>query len=448
MQKTAVDEIYDVAIVGGGLIGSSLALALSTLPLKIAVIEPYPQNSHEAPGFDTRAIALSWGTMRIFKSLGLSAEIEKIATEITKIHVSDKGHPGICRLKAEQFNVNAMGQVVELSDMGNIVQRALGKTQTTQYCPAVVTAMQGFDDYRQLTLAVKSASAADQNQQYLQQQTIDIKAKLVVAADGNCSGIRKMAALETSSKPYEQVAIITTLETQLPHNNVAFERFTTTGPVAFLPLSDNRISMVWMVDKTLSETLVGNNDAAFIEQLQEQFGFRLGKITRVGKRHSYPLNLVMAKKCYSERLVLIGNAAQSLHPIAGQGFNLGIRDVACLADCLRKAEDVGTLALLEQYQGWRLADRNTVISFTDSVARLFANPSALLTIPRNKALMLMNLIPALRTQVAEAAMGVRGKQSRLTRGLSLTTSPVMNRSEMTSSEIGNPEINNPEMDKA
>jgi 2-octaprenyl-6-methoxyphenol hydroxylase len=425
MQNIAADEIYDVAIVGGGMIGSSLALALSALPLKIVVIEPYPQNSDVAPGFDARAMALSWGTMRIFKSLGLSAEIEKISTAITKIHVSDKGHPGICRLSADQFNVSAMGQVVELKDMGQIVHRALDKTKTTQYCPAAVTAMQEFDEYRQLTLEVKSdcteskPDPKDASQQY---KTIEVKAKLVVAADGNSSVIREMAGLDTVEKPYDQVAIITTLETQLPANHVAFERFTKTGPVAFLPLSDNRISMVWMVDKAISEKLIEDNDTDFIEQLQQQFGFRLGKINRVGKRYSYPLVLVMAKKCFAKRLVLIGNAAQSLHPIAGQGFNLGIRDVACLADSLREADDVGSLDMLEEYQEWRMKDKNKVIGFTDSVARLFANPSKLLTIPRNKALILMNLVPQLRSHIAEAAMGVSGKQSRLVRGLPLTQS--------------------------
>jgi 2-octaprenyl-6-methoxyphenol hydroxylase len=184
--------------------------------------------------------------------------------------------------------------------------------------------------------------------------------------------------------------------------------------------------MVWMVDKTISEKLIQDDDRAFIEQLQQQFGFRLGSITRVGKRYGYPLNLVLAKKCYGKRLVLIGNAAQSLHPIAGQGFNLGLRDVACLADslvdCLRKGEDIGSLEMLEEYQSWRRADKNKVIGFTDSVARLFANPSKLLTIPRNKALILMNLVPQLRSHIAEAAMGVSGKQSRLVRGLPLSQS--------------------------
>lgn len=426
MQTVAVDEIYDVAIVGGGMIGSSLALALSTLSLKIAVIEPYPQNSDETPSFDARAIALSWGTMRIFKSLGLSTEIEKISTAITKIHVSDKGHPGICRLTAEQLNIKAMGQVVELKDMGQIVHLALGKTQASQYCPAAVTSMQEFDDYRQLTLDIKSNSTENGFEQH---KTIDIKAKLVVAADGNSSMIRKMAGIDTLEKPYAQVAIITTLETQLPPSNVAFERFTKTGPVAFLPLSDNRMSMVWMVDKSISEKLIQDEDAAFIEQLQQQFGFRLGKITRVGKRYAYPLVLVMAKKCYAKRLVLIGNAAQSLHPIAGQGFNLGLRDVACLADCLRKAKDVGSLELLEEYQEWRLEDKNKVIGFTDSIARLFANPSKLLTIPRNKALILMNLVPQLRSHIAEAAMGASGKQSRLVRGLPLIQYSCQSQSE-------------------
>jgi len=416
--KLTTDEgVYDVAIVGGGMIGSSLAIALSALALKVVVIEPYPQTSELAPGFDARAIALSWGSMRIFKSLVLDKLIEEIATPISSIHVSDKGHLGITRLKAKQLNVSALGQVVELADMGKILFKALAKTNTKQYCPAKVVEMQLQDGYRGLSIELDCLDSSTKS-------TLDLKAKLVVAADGNQSAIRAMAGIETTSKPYEQVAIISTLESQLAHNNVAFERFTESGPVAFLPLSSNRISMVWMVDKTVSEALLEVDEAEFISQLQRQFGYRLGRITRLGKRFSYPLNLVTANSCTQSRLVLLGNAAQSLHPIAGQGFNLGIRDIACLGDVLRKALleniDLGSAELLEEYVLSRSSDKSQVINFTDAAARLFANPSKLLSVPRNTALIMMNFIPELRSHLAEAAMGIGGRQSRLVRGLPLT----------------------------
>lgn len=406
------DTVFDVAIVGSGMVGSSLALALSKLPLKVALIDPYPQNSELAPAFDARAIALSWGSARIFKGLGIWSQLQPIATPINQIHISDRGHPGITRLDSEQFNVSAMGQVVELEDVGKLLHKALLETKTQQLCPAKVIAISHTDDYTKLELDAENKSTPK-----------SIKAKLVVAADGNQSVVRKMSGINIDERPYSQVAVISTIQTQLPHKNVAYERFTETGPVAFLPLSNNRISLVWMMDAEVAEQRINSSDSDFINHLQTQFGQRLGRITRVGKRYSYPLNLVQAKACIDKRLVIIGNAAQSLHPIAGQGFNLGLRDVATLSDILRRSclenIDPGMLSLLEDYQQWRKPDRKMVVEFTDTMARLFTNPATILTAPRNLMLMTMSGLPPMRRQLAEAAMGLTGKQPRLVRGLTL-----------------------------
>ena len=404
--------IFDVVIVGGGMVGSSLALALSSLPLKVAMIEPHPQNSYLAPGFDARAIALSWGSTRIFNALGIWPQLKSIATPIKNIHVSDKGHLGICRLEAKQMKVAAMGQVVELEDVGKVIHKALTETNTTLFCPAKVDSINAeADDYTTLTLSV---------QHNKEQQ---IKTRLVVAADGKESMVRQLSGIQIVDKAYDQVAIISTIKTQLPHNNVAYERFTETGPVAFLPLSNNRISLVWMMNSNLAKQLVTATDEQFISALQDQFGQRLGRIMQVGKRTIYPLNLVKAERCIDKRLVIIGNAAQSLHPIAGQGFNLGLRDVATLADILRtsciKGIDPGSTELLKDFEQWRQPDKQKVIEFTDVMARLFTNPALILSAPRNFILMAMNLMPQMRYQLAEAAMGLSGKQPRLVRGLSL-----------------------------
>ena len=411
-QSSSTPEIVDVAIVGGGMVGSSLALALSSLPLKVAIVDPYPQNSRSAPGFDARAIALSWGSTRIFNGLGIWPQLKSIATPIKKIHISDRGHFGIGRLNSKQFKVDAMGQVVELDDVGKILYRALTETDTRVICPAKVTAIDNNEDYSTLSLEMENRGSTQQ-----------LNARLVVAADGNHSAIRKMSGIKIEEKPYAQVAIISTIQTQLAHNNIAYERFTDNGPVAFLPLSDNRISLVWMMDSVAAKQLKSASDVEFIDKLQQQFGQRLGKIIRIGKRYLYPLNLVKASRCIDKRLVIIGNAAQSLHPIAGQGFNLGLRDVATLGDILRAAclenRDPGSFDLLEDYEQWRKPDRRKVIEFTDIMARLFANPSMLLSAPRNLMLMTMNLLPQMRSHLAEGAMGLSGKQPRLARGLSL-----------------------------
>ena len=353
---------------------------------------------------------------RIFNGLGLWSQLNPLATPIKNIHISDRGHPGITRLDAKQFNVAAMGYVLELEDAGKVIHKALADSKTKIYCPAKVTKISSGEDHANLTIE----SSIDKSTKTNEQQ---IRARLVIAADGNDSVVRTMTGVGSQAKPYTQTAIISTIQTQRAHQNVAYERFTDTGPLAFLPLSNNRTSIVWMVDTNAAEKIVSANDAIFINQLQSQFGQRLGRITRVGKRYAYPLSLVKADHCIDNRLVIIGNAAQSLHPIAGQGLNLGLRDVAALADILRTAclerVDPGSATLLEEYQVWRRPDRQQVVAATDIMARLFTNPAAILSKPRNLMLMAMNLLPEVRSQLAEAAMGLRGVQPRLIRGLTL-----------------------------
>jgi len=419
------EPLYDVVIVGGGMVGSSLALALAALPLKIAIIEPHLQTSKKAPGFDARAIALSWSSCRIFNGLGLWDAFKKIATPIHNIHISDKGNLGISRLSAKEMNVSALGHVIELDDVAAIIQKALlEKKCVNDSEPEIgkISIIQGKVESMQLTPQFRTLlirSTTNKNESVVN----NVQGKLVVAADGKNSITRTIAGVKTSEKKYDQVAIISTLQTQLPHNNVAFERFTDTGPVAFLPLSDHRISLVWMLDKDTAKSMEDATETKFIETLQSKFGQRLGRITKVGERFCYPLSLVKSDQCRAERLAIIGNAAQSLHPIAGQGFNLGLRDVATLCDqlrlCCEQTLDPGADSVLEKYQQWRATDRSSVINFTDFIARLFLNDSKLLTTPRNAALLSLNVIPSLRQEIAKSAMGLTGKQPRLVRGLNL-----------------------------
>lgn len=401
-------ESVDITIIGGGMVGSSLALALSQLPIKIALVEPFAPIDEQAPGFDVRAIALSRASARILNSLNLWSDIRPQATPIEHIHVSDKGRPGICRFSAAEINIPAMGYVVSLQQVGVVMHKALSEANLQLFCPGQLEAIKPLQADGQL-LTVNH-----------QGQTLQLQSRLVIAADGGQSPVREMLGLTPTVKPYQQGAIVSTIQTQLDHGNRAFERFTDQGPVAFLPLPDKRISLVWMLPPETAQQLKDSSDEDFISQLQDAFGYRLGKITRVGERHYYPLNLVETN---SEQagILFIGNAAQSLHPIAGQGFNLGLRDVADLVDVIRQAcqqgVDLADPTIQSQYLAQRQPDRQHIITMTDALARLFANPSRLLSVPRNGLLSLMSFFPGLRHEFSRFAMGLYQPASRLTRGL-------------------------------
>ena len=398
---------YDVVIVGGGMVGSSLALALQQLPLSIALIEPFEPIHDKAPGFDARAIALSRTTAKILRSLSLWDGIKDYATAIKHIHVSDKGRPGLCHFSASEVNLPAMGYVVELENVGKVMHEALQKSAVNILCPATLEAIKATDQGYQLQVNSENGL-----------QTL--QAGLVIASDGGRSQIRDDLAIPFSTKGYEQSAIISTLRTQKDHKHRAYERFTDNGPIAFLPLSDNRISMVWMVRPDEAERLMATEDSTFIHELQTGFGHRLGTIEQVGKRYCYPLNLVQTD-WQEPGLIFVGNAAQSLHPIAGQGFNLGLRDVADLVDVIRDAciEDtpLNSAELSDAYHQIRAKDKSHIVTLTDALARLFANPSPLLSVPRNVLLGSLSLMPEVRHQFTQFAMGANHRSSRLTRGL-------------------------------
>ena len=398
---------YDVVIVGGGMIGSSLALALQQLPIKVALIEPFAPVDDAAPGFDARAIALSRTTAKILRSLQLWAGIKPDATAIQHIHVSDKGRMGLCHFSAAEVNLPAMGYVVELQNVAKIMHKALQGSAVDLLCPATLETIEAAETGYEL--AVKHGDS-----------TVQLATKLVIAADGGRSQIRADLNIPFTTKTYNQSAIISTLRTQKEHHYRAYERFTDNGPVAFLPLSDNRISMVWMVAPDEAERLMASDDDLFITELQSAFGMRLGRIEQLGQRHCYPLNLVQTN--YQEPgLIFVGNAAQSLHPIAGQGFNLGLRDVADLVDVIRDAciagEDLSSKELSDKYHEVRTKDKAHIVTLTDALARLFANPSPVVSIPRNILLGSLSLMPDVRHQFTQFAMGMNHPSSRLTRGL-------------------------------
>jgi 2-octaprenyl-6-methoxyphenol hydroxylase len=395
---------FDVLVVGGGMVGASLAIALENSGLRLGLIEAQPLRTNSQPSFDDRGIALSYGSQRIFQSMDLWPAIAPFATAIKHIHVSDRGRFGVTRLSAEAQRVPALGQVLTARELGQTLNQRLQQNDSLQLlCPATVTALKQQPDHVELVL----------------DDARTVKTRLVVAADGRDSTIRHLLGLGAWQQQYDQVAITANIATDKPHQGMAYERFTDSGPMALLPMSDNRSSLVWTVSTGQKQALLDADEAEFLAQLQQRFGYRAGRFIRVGQRHSHPLSLMQADMPVQDRIVFIGNAAHSLHPIAGQGFNLGLRDVAVLADLLYDAEDCGSMSLLHRYQQWRQQDQDQVVKATDKLVRLFSNDLSLLGHFRGAGLALLDALPPLKQHLADRSMGLAQKQPRLGRGIRL-----------------------------
>ena len=402
---------YDVLIVGGGMVGATLACALGASSLRIGVIEAYTFGSMNQPSYDDRSIALAYGSRRIIEGIDLWSALQSQVTPIKKIHVSDRGHFGFARLDSAQYGVDALGYVVELRVMGAVLAERLAKFDNVDLLSPVKV------------VGLTQGAACAEVDVDMAGETKRLTSRLVVAADGDKSFIRQLLNIPTVRQEYGQSAVIANVTPSQSHQGVAYERFTDSGPLALLPLSENRCSLVWTVlDEQVEETMA-LSDEAFLKRLQTRFGFRLGRFEHVGRRQAYPLALVQAQEHVMDRVALIGNAAHALHPVAGQGFNLGVRDIAVLAqiivDASKAGRDIGHMHVLSEYDEWRAKDHKEVISFTDALARLFANNSPPLTLARNLGLVAFDVLPAAKAMLARKTMGMAGKQPRLTRQLAL-----------------------------
>lgn len=417
-QTTNTD--YDLIIIGGGMVGASLACALAKQDLRVAIIEAVPYQADNQPSYDDRAIALSFGSRRIFDGLGLWHKLADHTTAIHHIHVSDQGRFGFTRLDSKQENVDALGYVITARNLGRTLVKQLAKLENlTLISPAKLTDLKLGNDHA--TAVIQKGSNGDG-------KTESLTAKLIVAADGGNSAVRQQLDIRTTDHDYKQTAIIANITPEFPHQNVAYERFTKHGPLALLPMNENRCALVWTHDPKESDRLLGLNDDEFLNELQPCFGHRLGQFLKTGKRSAYPLKLVKAQEQVRNRLALIGNAAHTLHPIAGQGFNLGLRDVATLAQIIadsskRKHDadsgDIGSLDTLEQYAQWRTRDHRQVIGFTNTLVNTFSNRFPPLALARNIGLIATDITPPLKHALSKHSMGISGKLPRLARGLPL-----------------------------
>jgi 2-polyprenyl-6-methoxyphenol 4-hydroxylase len=398
-------------IVGGGMVGISLALLLrAQQPWNILLIEAQELASSDGPvsgayssSFDARSTALSWSSKNIYQSIGLWPQLKKHLSAIAQIHVSDRGHVGMTRIDAGDANVDALGYVVENQWLGSVLLNQLTKTDIQLLGSCKLETIEPLASGMRLQL-----QQADKDLQ-------TIETKLLVIADGAGSTTAQQLGIQSQSTPYDQTGIIANVSLEKPHGGVAYERFTDQGPMALLPLADfkgrPRSALVWTQPRAMAETLMAADEQAFLEQLQLRFGYRLGHFKQLGKRVAYPLALTTATEQVRRHLVVMGNAAHSLHPVAGQGFNLSLRDAAALANSLAEAGDrIGDLAVLQNYQQQQAIDQRNTVLFSDSLPKLFGLSSSIVALGRNSGLLAMDLIPSLRNSFAQFGMGMATRE--------------------------------------
>ncbi|HBX57450.1 MAG TPA: 2-octaprenyl-6-methoxyphenyl hydroxylase, partial [Pseudomonas sp.] len=385
----------NIAIIGGGLVGASLALALQAeakaRDWQISLIEPFAPGAGYQPSYDARSTALSYGSRQIYQRLGLWSRIAERAEPIQQIHVSDRGRFAAARLSAREEGVPALGYVVENAWLGQCLWQALDQQVVSWRSPAEVTRLEALPAGYQLTLNDESS----------------LQCELAILADGGRSGLREQLGIGVTHTPYGQSALIANVSPQDAHRGQAFERFTADGPMALLPLADNRCALVWTRAAADAERLLRLDEGRFLDELQQAFGYRLGALRQVGARHLYPLALVEAQEQVRPHLVVLGNAAHSLHPIAGQGYNLSLRDTLALAESLLASNaPLGDFATLQGYLQRQQGDQQLTVGFSDQVTRLFSSNQALLSAGRNLGLLGLDLLPPAKRWFARQAMGL------------------------------------------
>ncbi|MBJ9738814.1 2-octaprenyl-6-methoxyphenyl hydroxylase [Acinetobacter oleivorans] len=397
-----------VIIVGGGMVGLSLSLMLAKANIAVKLLEAvkYPNydDQNVAPyhsSFDARNTALSRRSVQIYQKLGLWDALQQHATPILQVHITEQGSFGKARLIAEQEKVESFGQVIENAWLGRVLLTQVRQQPLIELIDGVqVTAL--TQDVEQVHIEAQRG-----------EETLKLESKLLIAADGRDSFCRQAIGVGVDVHDYDQVAIVTTVQTSKPHEHVGFERFSALGPLALLPLpGEYRRSVVWPVKKgTENEWLGDENDQHFLSALQQTYGDRAGKFEKTGKRFSYPLSQVLAHKQAVGRVILMGNAAHTIHPVAGQGFNLCLRDadvlVRYLVNQLSTSDDLGNPDNLLAYEQARLSDQQRVIKFCDTVVRGFSNQNPLLKLIRNTGLIAFDVIPGVKPLVANYAMGLK-----------------------------------------
>lgn len=408
---------YDVVIVGAGMVGASLACALSRSSaagrLGVLLVEASPVfNTPSAlqPGFDTRSTVLSAGTMAYFAQLGIAERLLPLAEPITHIHVSDQGRFGSVQLDASDEGVAALGYVVENASLGQTLNQVLLAAPGLELCaPVKVVSLKPSSAGMELQLAGMNSDSTDEGA-----ETTTISASLVVLAEGGRSVLSEQLGISHRQTAYEQSALIANVAFSRPHEGKAYERFTPKGPLALLPLAprenQNRAALIWTHASADIDEIAAMTDHELLTRLQQDFGHRLGAFTRVGKRAVYPLALQVAQEQIRPALVLLGNVAHSLHPVAGQGFNLALRDAMALAhniaESVRTGVSPGNFARLQHYLQAVQKDQLYTIGFSDYMTRLFSSDNTVLAWARKAGMASIDLLPPLKHRLSRQAMGM------------------------------------------
>lgn len=401
---------YDVAIVGGGLVGASLACALAPLGLKIALLESVAFTAASQPSYDDRTLALSASSCKILQGLGIWPSVAGSATAIREIQVREHGRPGRVIMEPGELGLDRFGHVVEARVFGAAVMDRIPRWDNLDFfCPAVVSEIRTGENSARLDYTLDDSLHR-------------IEAGLLVGADGAGSFVRESLGIETERHDYRQTAVICNITPEQDHRGRAFECFTPTGPFAVMPHVNGRCGLIWCVPTGDAASLMEMPEDEFLGKAHERFGNHLGKFLKMGRRSSYPLRLVRALRDTGRRSVILGNAAHAIHPVGAQGFNLGLRDVAVLAELLRDENgkvpdaDFGNAGLLTRYSEWRKPDHAGTIAYSDGLARIYSNPTRLAATARTAGLLAHALFPSLRRQLAVRSMGYRGRTPRLAMG--------------------------------
>ncbi len=391
---------YPIIIVGGGLVGATLSIALNQIGIESLVVEAFEQDSKQQPSFDDRTVALSSASVEILDSIGLNNQLIGYCESIQNIHVSDQGHYGFCRLESKKLGVQQLGAVIENKRLGNILLKTIASKNIHYLAPATVQEIN-------LNSSDKNVLIESDGKEK------PINCQLVILAEGARSKLKNSLQFESKITNYNAAAVVCNVETQLPHQNWAFERFTENGPLALLPLSQNRLSIVWSQPAEESNKLLAMSEHDFAKKLEQVFGSRLGRVEKVGKRNLFPLMQYSTDNTIKSGCLLFGNSAQALHPIAGQGLNLALRDIAELQKLLvesslvKTKKSLGNYQLLREFQERRKQDRQQILFATEALARLFSNPWKPLSVSRNLLMKAMDITPTLKQEFARAAMGYR-----------------------------------------
>jgi len=393
-----VDD-YDVLIAGGGLVGASLAIALDGAGLRVALAEAAPPRVDLQPSYDERNLALARASVNALDALGVLDAAAPVVP-IRRIHVSRRGDFGAVRLDASELGLPAFGATIPARELGNALLRRLDTCrELARLAPAQVIAIAQHDDAVEVTLRTGDAEKR-------------VRTKLLVGADGTESFVRSELGIDVERHDYGQSAFVTTVTAEKPLDGLAYERFTESGPVALLPLGANRAGLVLSVPAAEAARVVAFDDAQFIAFVHERFGYRAGRLSRPGRRKPYPLARALSARTIASRAVLVGNAAQTVHPIGAQGFNLGLRDALTLAELLREArsadQDAGDAALLVRYADRRAEDREATTRFSDDLVRLMGNDFAPLRLVRSFGFHVLDRVAPLKRRFALRGMGFRG----------------------------------------